>query len=80
MKFPTSLGESQSKVLASAWANRMQFLFEADQQGLLAQPEVRAQTLEAYSAAEPEDFVELMDSGAPEAKEHGERIRAIMKS
>ena len=80
MKFPLSLGEGASKTLAAAWSHRMQFLFDANEDGLLDNAEKRDRALEEYSKNEPEDFKELMISGSEEVQLHGKRIRSITGS
>ena len=52
------VGLDQAKILADAWAHRMQFLYNSGTAGLLDAPAAEATTMEEY--VEPRESIALM--------------------
>ena len=76
MKFNIQdLGLDEANILGNAWAVRMQFLFDADTQGLLAPADRRERTL--ATMVWPPDFVRLQAEGTDEAKARAAEIMQI---
>ena len=76
-KVPLSLGEEVAKTVSSAWAHRMQFLYDAFRAGTLATPGQAAKTMEAYQDLEPEDFKQVMETATGKALDLGLKIRRL---
>ena len=55
--------------MVSAWAHRMQYMWEAEQQGLLDDPAMAAAVMAGYEP--PPDFTALMDAGNQTIKAEG---------
>eukprot|EP00974_Lingulodinium_polyedra_P020785 2011055-Lingulodinium_polyedra.AAC.1 len=60
-KFKLSLGESEAYTLAKGWAERMQFLYDSDREGLFSNPALARQTMEGF--VESEEFRALATTG-----------------
>lgn len=77
-KIPTVLGIDEGRVLASAWAHRMDFMYQASVSGNMATDAQAARTMEAYGALEPADFVQLMDTAKGQVLQLGNKIRGLL--
>ena len=77
MQLNIGMGEEAAQTLAHAWAHRMQWLFDASNEGLLETKEERGRAVRAYSEAEPQDFQELMRVGNDDVMFQGRRARAL---
>ena len=76
MKFNMqTLGLDEANILGNAWAVRMQFLFDADTQGLLEPADRMERTL--ATMVWPPDFVRLQAEGTDEAKARAADIMQI---
>lgn len=75
LKATTTIGGEQAKIVADAWADRMQFLYDRDQEGGFTSPEKAAETLAEYT--EPVEFAQLMDGAMGRVRTLGEQVRSL---
>lgn len=73
--FKLSLGEAESHTLGEAWAYRMEYLFNCDQEGLFATPQLATDTMAQFQ--EGEDFQKLAAEGGPEVQTEIRFIRSL---
>eukprot|EP00974_Lingulodinium_polyedra_P112668 10902196-Lingulodinium_polyedra.AAC.1 len=70
MKFPVVLGDDTARVMASAWAHKMQFLYDASREGLLDKADTKAAVLAAYDEQEPPEFRAIMEKATGLVLQH----------
>ena len=77
-KFPTKDDLDQAKVLASAWAHRMQYIYDASEAGLMDSKAQAEAAMQIYDdKEEPADFVALMAVVTGENLELGRLVRSL---
>lgn len=76
LQAPIALGEKVATVLVEAWATKMEFLFQAHLEGLLATPSVTDETMRSYQ--EPQEFTDLMEECQGKTRAIGLFIRKMM--
>ena len=76
MKFSLTLGDDEALTLATAWAERMQYMYDADQEGLLGSPDMVEFTMSRFR--ESAGLVELAARGDATLTHEINRVRSIV--
>lgn len=74
-KFNVRLGEQEPAILAFEWANRMQYYYDCNEEGLLRDPDTRQQCIDAYE--ETAAFVEVAANAVGDVLHEVELLRAM---